>query len=212
MGRFMSATGQFLTATNGQFPRPPTGSYRCPLTEQLLNAVAYRNELVLQLVSRLLYVTVAPIERMETLVWGADTYVTDIHDIEALNAAILLRAGASWEMMAFHLGLSRQAVHRRLAAKGEELFEEAMAESDERTTDPEALISTFADAEELDRKGDDRGCDELLGTLGPRTQDQLDRLLVLRQSPDDILESPWSLTKEILDARREPPAWTWPFR
>ena len=28
----MSATGQFLSATNGQFPRPPTGSSRCPLT------------------------------------------------------------------------------------------------------------------------------------------------------------------------------------
>jgi hypothetical protein len=32
MGRFMSATGPFLLATNGQFPRPPTGSYQCPLT------------------------------------------------------------------------------------------------------------------------------------------------------------------------------------
>ena len=34
MGRFVSATGQFLSATNGQFPRPPTGSHRCPLTGQ----------------------------------------------------------------------------------------------------------------------------------------------------------------------------------
>ncbi len=34
MGRFMSATGQFLSATNGQFPRPPTGSLRCPLTQR----------------------------------------------------------------------------------------------------------------------------------------------------------------------------------
>ena len=32
MGRFVSATGPFLLATNGQFPRPPTSSYRCPLT------------------------------------------------------------------------------------------------------------------------------------------------------------------------------------
>ena len=28
----MSATGPILLATNGQFPRPPTGSHRCPLT------------------------------------------------------------------------------------------------------------------------------------------------------------------------------------
>ena len=32
MGRFMSATGQFLMATYGQFSCPPTGSFRCPLT------------------------------------------------------------------------------------------------------------------------------------------------------------------------------------
>ena len=32
MGRFVSATGQFLLATNGQFSRPPAGSSRCPLT------------------------------------------------------------------------------------------------------------------------------------------------------------------------------------
>ena len=33
MGRFMSATGQFLMATHGQFHCPPTGSFRCPLTD-----------------------------------------------------------------------------------------------------------------------------------------------------------------------------------
>ena len=32
MGRFMSATGQFLLATYGQFSCPHTGSFRCPLT------------------------------------------------------------------------------------------------------------------------------------------------------------------------------------
>jgi hypothetical protein len=32
MGRFVSATGQFLLATYEQFSRPPTGSSRCPLT------------------------------------------------------------------------------------------------------------------------------------------------------------------------------------
>jgi hypothetical protein len=33
MGRFVSATGQFLLATYGQFSCPPTGSFRCPLTK-----------------------------------------------------------------------------------------------------------------------------------------------------------------------------------
>jgi hypothetical protein len=32
MGRFVSATGQFLLATYEQFSRPHTGSSRCPLT------------------------------------------------------------------------------------------------------------------------------------------------------------------------------------
>ncbi len=32
MGRFVSATGQFLMATNGQFSWPPVGSFRWPLT------------------------------------------------------------------------------------------------------------------------------------------------------------------------------------
>ncbi|WP_293001581.1 hypothetical protein, partial [Mycobacterium sp.] len=33
MGRFVSATGQFLTATYRHFSRPPTGSFSCPLTD-----------------------------------------------------------------------------------------------------------------------------------------------------------------------------------
>jgi len=32
MGRFMSATGQFLSTTHGQFSCPHTGTSRCPLT------------------------------------------------------------------------------------------------------------------------------------------------------------------------------------
>ena len=38
MGRFMSATGQFLLATNGQFSRPPTGSFSCPLTPMIVHS------------------------------------------------------------------------------------------------------------------------------------------------------------------------------
>ena len=32
MGRFVSATGQFLLATYGQFSCPPMGTFSCPLT------------------------------------------------------------------------------------------------------------------------------------------------------------------------------------
>jgi hypothetical protein len=34
MGRFVSATGQFLLTAYGQSSCPPTGSFRCPLTDR----------------------------------------------------------------------------------------------------------------------------------------------------------------------------------
>ena len=34
MGRFVSATGQFLLATYGHSSCPPTGSFSCPLTDK----------------------------------------------------------------------------------------------------------------------------------------------------------------------------------
>jgi hypothetical protein len=40
MGRFVSATGQFLLATYEQFSRPPMGSFSCPLTVDRLNLVS----------------------------------------------------------------------------------------------------------------------------------------------------------------------------
>ena len=43
MGRFVSATGQFLLATYEQFSCPPMGSFSCPLTHLFpddLDAVA----------------------------------------------------------------------------------------------------------------------------------------------------------------------------
>lgn len=45
MGRFVSATGQFLLATYGQFSCPPTGSFSCPLTNVL---VTLRRQLAIE--------------------------------------------------------------------------------------------------------------------------------------------------------------------
>ena len=55
MGRFVSATGQFLLATYGQFSRPPTGSFSCPLTEWPVGGVARRNSQICQTVRRRTY-------------------------------------------------------------------------------------------------------------------------------------------------------------
>jgi hypothetical protein len=50
MGRFVSATGQFLLATYGQFSRPPTGSFSCPLTcnpaDSLQPAIAHLRDVL----------------------------------------------------------------------------------------------------------------------------------------------------------------------
>lgn len=42
---------------------------------------------------------------------------------EALTAAVLLRAGASWDVLAAGRGVSRQALHRRLAARAEDAYD-----------------------------------------------------------------------------------------
>jgi hypothetical protein len=177
------------------------------LETQLLNAVAFRNELAVALANRLLNITLLPMSEIDRLVWGSMTYSADIADIEALNAAILLRAGASWEAMAFHLSTSRQAVHRRLAMRGEDLFAEATATADERTTDAEALISTFVDAEALVSSEDEGGCYELLATLGPLTHEQAYSLLDIQEVALDILRSPRTRTDEVLELRKMPGGW-----
>lgn len=48
-----------------------------------------------------------------------------VEDAEALTAVVLSRAGVTWEAMAMHNG--RQNLHRRLAERGEMLFQEAWA-------------------------------------------------------------------------------------
>ena len=47
MGRFVSATGQFLMATYEQFSRPPMGTFSCPLTLNWLRAPRARIELAI---------------------------------------------------------------------------------------------------------------------------------------------------------------------
>ncbi len=177
------------------------------LESQLLNAVAYRNEIAVEIANRLLAIAATPIDEIDTLVWGPYSFCADIADVEALNAAILLRAGASWEAMAFHLRTSRQAVHRRLAARGEELFAEATASGDDRTTDPGSVTDTFAEAEILIREGDDDAVYELLSTLGPRTHDQASYLFQIQDRFGEILQSPRARTDEVLELRKGPGDW-----
>lgn len=177
------------------------------LESQLLNAVAYRNELVVGIANRLLAMPTRSMGDIDNLVWGPAYYCADISDVEALNAAILLRAGASWEAMAYWLQTSRQAVHRRLAVRGEMLFAHAAETGDDRTTDPASLISTYDDTKALLESGDFDGGMELLSTLGPRTDEQVNHLLAIEQMPGEILESPRLRTDEVLELRNAAVEW-----
>jgi hypothetical protein len=52
-----------------------------------------------------------------------------ISNAEALTAAIMVRCGVPWDAMAAGLSVSRQALHRRLARRGEDLFGEVQKHS-----------------------------------------------------------------------------------
>ena len=46
----------------------------------------------------------------------------DLELAETLTAVVLVRAGTSWDVLASRGGVSRQALHRRLARRGEDAF------------------------------------------------------------------------------------------
>lgn len=99
------------------------------LEDELREVLAFRNEMLVELAVALLQLT------LETGVEGSriadrgivgGKYATMMTDIEALTAVILQRCGMPWDSMAARVDKSRQALHRRLSARGEKLFEYAV--------------------------------------------------------------------------------------
>ncbi|EUA32001.1 MULTISPECIES: hypothetical protein [Mycobacterium] len=131
-----------------------------PLEEELRQAIAFRNEMAVELANSLLILASDdggrqyPASLMITA-FGADTDRT-LANVQALTAVILNRAGMPWDAIAAHVECSKQALHRRLAARGERLFEEALSEFGgvQRTTDSEALIDALYETEEILDQGD----------------------------------------------------------
>lgn len=128
--------------------------------------------------------------------------------VEALTAVIMQRSGISWDAMAAPLEISKQAVHRRLANAGEELYQRAIDEKLFRTTDQAVLI----DALELlgDAGSDDefqdalRTVDELLRF---ETSDMLEQLYSMCD-PAAVLLAPHDLAQDLAGLRRHP-RWWW---
>jgi len=56
--------------------------------------------------------------------------IRELEYAEALTAALFVRCGASWDVLAARSGRSRQALHRRLATKAEETYGEAQSYPD----------------------------------------------------------------------------------
>jgi hypothetical protein len=117
--------------------------------EELRHAIALRNEMAVELASFLLRLAsddgggYFPASLMiPAFDAGPDRLLADV---QALTAVILNRAGMPWDAMAAQVECSKQALHRRHAARGENLFEEALSQfcGTQRTTDSLALIDTL---------------------------------------------------------------------
>jgi hypothetical protein len=100
------------------------------LEEELRHAIAFRNEMAVELASSLLGLASDDGGRhypagLMIFALGRDTDRL-LANIQALTAVILNRAGMPWDAIAAQVECSKQALHRRHAARGEKLFEEAL--------------------------------------------------------------------------------------
>jgi hypothetical protein len=119
------------------------------LEQELRYAIAYRNEMAVDLAAWLLRLANDggwyewPVGMMIHSFTGEPDNL--LADVEALTAVILNRAGMPWDAMAAQVECSKQALHRRHAKRGETLFEEANSRFGgmPRTTDEDALFKAL---------------------------------------------------------------------
>ena len=127
------------------------------LEEELKHAIAFRNELAVELAGWLLDLASDsgkyewPIHAMIYAFTGEPDGL--LADIEALTAVILNRAGMSWDAIAAQVECSKQALHRRHAARGEDLFNAAISPAPEgrRTIYARALLDGLHNAENVSK-------------------------------------------------------------
>jgi hypothetical protein len=171
------------------------------IEEELRQAISYRSEMAVHLAHSLLLLASEDGEDVWPTISGDGGIINGYYarlatDIEALTAVILQRAGVPWDALAAPTEVSKQALHRRLRARGEALFAESLRESDQRETDPKALIRSLRKAE---RGG---------GVSVPFHSSDLISDLVKLPKPADILRAPAQLAATLSELRNVP-RWWW---
>jgi len=181
------------------------------IEEELRQAISYRSEMAVELAYSLLRLASEDGEYELPVLSGEGggiingDYAKRAADIEALTAVILQRAGMPWEALAARAEITKQALHRRLHARGEALFAESLRQSDQRETDPRALIPFLRKAE---RVAHDWGkLREVLRPL-PHHSEDLILYLFMMPKPADILRAPAQLAATLSELRHVP-RWWW---
>ncbi|MGV0578094.1 hypothetical protein ABQE57_05975 [Mycolicibacterium elephantis] len=177
------------------------------LEAELREALSYRNEMAVSLAVSLL--------RLATEYGMGPSYISDrgivggkyaniATDIEALTAVVLQRCGVSWEAMAARADTSRQALHRRLSSRGEELFDDAVHDVlSDREYDEEVLVEALHGAENIEDVFERK---DALSDL-PTTTELLVETLIAMPSPEEILTAPAELASNLVELRHTPRWW-----
>lgn len=191
------------------------------IKEELVQAIAYRNELAVELASSLLHLAREGGEGLReqtTLIAGhgdpsSGRYDQQAVDIEALTAVILNRAGVSWDALAAAAQVSKQALHRRLSERGEKLYARAQEQSQYREIDMDALVQSFEEAQRLEQEaeqsGDWEALHEFFWTLPHHTRNLMIQLVWLKSTPIDILTAPAPLADALLQLKKTKRQWWW---
>jgi hypothetical protein len=177
------------------------------IEEELREAISYRNEMAVALAAQLFSLAsqngVPSVAIDATGVLNQRYYSQRHSDIEALTAVILQRAGVPWDALAAPTRISKQALHRRLGSRGDALFAKSLRQSDERETDPRALIRSLRKAQHAD---DWEELDAARLSLPMRSGDLIGELVGLPRS-EDILTAPTQFAATLAELRKIPLWW-----
>ncbi|MCE9516005.1 MAG: hypothetical protein NTY24_11145 [Mycobacterium sp.] len=178
------------------------------LEDELREALFFRNEMAVDLAVSLLDLTVEyGLDPSAVCDWGivAGRYTERALDIEALTAVILQRAGVPWDVMAARADQSRQALHRRLSARGEELFSRARRQAAYRERDTKKIVKALRRAQ---RSEDWEQRDKAFGRLAIRSRDLVNALLNIPPI-ERIVSAADGLASNLVELRQIPRWWEW---
>jgi hypothetical protein len=181
------------------------------LEQELRHAIAYRNEMAVELATWLLRLANDggwydwPITIMTHSFSGQPDHL--LANVEALTAVILNRAGMPWDAMAAQVECSKQALHRRHARRGEAQFDEANSRLGrrDRTTVVRDLLDALEALEAADHAPD--GADEIERGIAVRrslpwaSADMIENLVGLPR-PASILSAGNSLAAALVKFRK----------